>query len=287
MSDNDDLFEFDEFDDTDLELDLDDLFGDLASLVVDTDDPSLLEPPTAPAEEPVAASMADAGAPAPVQPVTPQPEPVAADPAPPVKPAAQPAAAQQPMQPVHPAMAAHPYAQPAPGQVAGIDPAALQSTGPAKRLNKVSMAVGAALVITCANLASMAIPHLAAGDDPLAAEPAIVERVEGAEGEGPADAGEQAMLARITELEALIHKYGSPGEQVTSARGDYTRVIDEASSMIARGDYVGARKRLYSVLATVDRMPARERDRNEALASYLLADTYKLEARAQTQEAGL
>ena len=307
MSDNDDLFEFEDFDDNDLELDLDDLFGDLATLAIDTEDPSLLDPFAAPAEveapaaaPAAAASHADVAAPTPTPPVSPQPqaEPVAAAPVQPVAaPVAQPTpvqpAAAPPVQPVAaaPVQPVAPQPEAVAGQLAGVDPATLQPQPKQRRLSKVGLAVGAAAVVTCANLAAMAIPHLTGGDDPTdptgPVGPGDVGQPHVAQVDDTPSAEELAMLARIAELEAKIQGMGSPTAGIHTSRGDHNRTIDEARSMVSRGDFVGARKRLYSLLAIVDRLPRAERDRNEALASYLLADTYKLEAQALAQEAGL
>lgn len=280
MSDHDDLFEFEDFDDSDLELDLDDLFGDLATLAIDTDAPDLGQAPAATPAEPAAEVPAE---PQPA-PAAPPVQPVAAPPVQHVTPAAQPVAAAQP--------AAVPAAGQVAGQVAGIDPATLQPR-PRMQVSKVGLAVGAAVVVTAANLAAMAIPHLGSAPDgptrpvvgPVDPGPTGPDPIEPRQPEPSAE--HAALLARIAQLEAEVQRQGSPTGGITPSRGDHLRVIDEARAMIARGDHVGARKRLYSLLAIVDRLPSHERDRNEALASYLLADTYKLEAQASVEEAGL
>ena len=287
MTDHDDLFEFEDFEDTDLDLDLDELFGDLETLAIDVSTAGL--PAPAPAE-PVAAApavepIAAAPVPAPAAPVAAE---VPAAPAPTAQPQPAPVAAAQPAAPLPGVQ--HVAHQPiAAEQIAGLaaDPGLLQPKPSARvRLTKTSLALGAAAVVTLANLAAMAIPHLASDDggqqrqDPNDQPTPVVSTHEATD-------AELALLDRVDQLERQLRGLDSPTAGITPSRGEYNWVIDEARSMIERGDIVGARKRLYSLLAIIDRLPTHERDLNEAAASYLLADTYKLEAQVSTQEAGL
>lgn len=266
MTEHDDLFEFDEFDDDEsLELDLDDLFSDLEILALDPDaaaPTAVAEPPAAPAAEPVAATPEPTPAP------TPAPEPAPA----PRAPAAAPAPAAEAPQPQ--------VAYAPPGAVPAGMPYVLAPQPPAGRVNKTTIAIGIAAIVTLANVAVIAAP-LFKNEAPQSSP--TIQPVT-AQAEVPTEANlDPALLARIDELEARLAAVNTPPEAIPSDHSERHRAFDEIDNNIAAGDFVAARQRLYSLLAIIDRFPTHERDRTEELASYMLADTYRLEAQRELE----
>lgn len=255
MTEEDDLFEFGNFENDDaLELDLEDLFGELELLVVDPSAPI----PTA--AEQAAATVAAAE---PVQPATTEVPPVAAAGpavAPPIAPAPQVA-----------------YAPPG-GMPQGA-PYVIAGPAPAGRLPKANIAIAVAAIVTLANVAVIAAPLFKAEPSNIAS--ASLEVNQQAD---PVEASiDTVMLDRINELEQRVMGINSPPEAIRSGSGQRHRAFDEIDNNLASGEYVVARQRLYSLLAIVDRFPSHERDRIEELASYTLADTFRLEAEREGQ----
>ena len=258
MKDQDDLFEFGDFDDESLELNLDDLFGDLDVLSFD---PNQLE---APATEPVE-SVPTSAAPAP-KPATPKPAPVASAP----QPAAQ--AAFVAPQPVA-------AAQLPPGQVY-YAPTPTKSS----RLQLATIAIAA--IVTLANFAVMALPK--AGNQnaqertsSVALQAPNETRNDDLASSNAPSAADLALIARIQQLESQLQTINTPTDATPSTPNQRHRAFDEIEAQIASGDFQAARGRLYSLLAVVDRFDAVRAREIEDQASYLLADTYRLEAEAQ------
>jgi len=246
MTEHDDLFEFGDFeDDEGLEFDLDELFGDLEVLALDPD-------AAAPEVQlPAAAPAAQAAAPAPA--------PHAA--------AAPAAAAPQPQ-----------VAYAPPGAVPAGMPYMLAPQAPTGRISKATIAIAIAGIVTLANVAVIAAPIFKS--DP---EPANAITAQAPTDSTPTEAAlDVGLLKRIDELEARLAGIDTPPEAIAADFSERHRAFDEIDNNIAAGDFVAARQHLYSLLAIVDRFPTHERDRIEELASYLLADTYRLEAEAET-----
>ena len=285
MSDEDDLFEFGDFEDVEsLELDLEELFGDLEALALDPSalaagTPNAPAPETATAEAPTEEAPAaqapvdEASAPAPVEPAAaqtqlpqpqPQPAPVAAQPA-----APQPAAPQ-------------PVAAPAPQPVVAqaVQPVYVQQPAqPASSTNRLQLAtIGFAAVVTLANFAFMALPK----KDAAPIQPSDTS-TEVASDDQPDtfDPADLALLTRIQELEDQLRGQNDLPDAIPTLPNQRHRAFDDIESQIAAGEYLAARSRLYSLLAVVDRFdPVRAREIEEQ-ASYLLADTYRLELEGQ------
>ncbi len=272
MTDKDDLFEFGDFeDDESLELDLNDLFGDLEVLALDPDAappevqlPSAAPAPEAPAPEPVAAA-APAAAPAPAATAA-------------AAPAAPPAAATTAAAAPDPAPAATPIPVPVPDPATAAQPGAvpyvLVPQATPGRFSKATIAISAAAIVTLANVAVIAAPMFTKGAE---TGPTVTQAPVKIEAPEP----DAALLARIDQLEAQLQNVNAPAEVIRSDAGERHRAFDEIDSNIEAGQYMAARERLYSLLAIVDRFPTHERDRVEDLASYLLADTYRLEAKRE------
>jgi len=245
MSEQDDLFEFGDFqDDETLDLNLDELFSDLELLALDPDGPV---PVAAPAAAPVAAAPAPAPAPTPAaaQPIAPQPA------------AAAPTAQQAAFAP--------------PGAVPAGMPDVLAPQPAPGRLSKTSLAIGIAAIVTLANVAVIAAPRFKS--EPAALVPTTTQVA------APTEAGlDPDLLKRIDELETQLRGINTPPEATRSDPSGRHRAFDEIDNNIAAGEYVVARQHIYSLLAIVDRFPTHERDRIEELASYMLADTFRLEA---------
>lgn len=243
MTEHDDLFKFGDFEDDDaLEIDLDELFGDLEVLALDPK-----AKPPAPVE--AAAPGAAPGLPAESHAPSAAPGPVAY-----AQPGAPPAG-----------MAYVLAAQPAVG-----------------RFNKAAVAITVAALVTLANVAVIASP--AFRSTPQAAPTETVSQVEP---EVSAPVVDPELVERISLLEAQLRGLNTPPEVIRSDVNERHRAFDEIDRNLAAGEYVAARQRLYSLLAIVDRFPNHERNRIEELASYLLSDTFRLEAQAQavdTQE---
>lgn len=252
MPDQDDLFEFGDFEDDSLELNLDDLFGDLEVLAIDTESVGVV-PVDAPAEPTVQPVQ-------PGKPAAPAPTPVAAEPQP--APAAAPAAAAQ-LPPVQPQVAAAPA------------PTAKSNTA---RLQLVTISIAA--IVTIANFAVMALPKASQPDPEQATTQVQAEPTE-PQSEGATDAVDAALLARITQLETQLNAQSGIPDAIPTLPNQRHRAFDEIESQIAAGEYVAARSRLYSLLAVVDRFDAVRANEIEQQASYMLADTYRLEAQAQ------
>jgi len=280
MSDEDDLFEFGDFEDVEsLELDLEELFGDLEALALDPSalaagTPNAPAPETATTEAPTEEAPAaqapvdEAPAPAPVEPAAaqtqlpqpqPQPAPVAAQPAAPqpvAAPAPQPVVAQA-VQPVY-------VQQPAP---------------PASSTNRLQLAtIGFAAVVTLANFAFMALPK----KDAAPIQPSDTS-TEVASDDQPDtfDPADLALLTRIQELEDQLRGQNDLPDAIPTLPNQRHRAFDDIESQIAAGEYLAARSRLYSLLAVVDRFDAVRAREIEEQASYLLADTYRLELEDQ------
>ena len=242
MTEHDDLFEFGDFEDDDaLEIDLDELFGDLEVLALDPK----AKPRTPEAvEAPVPSAAPDV-----------QAESHA------------PAAARGPVA----------YAQPAP-LPAGM-PYTLAPQPASGRINKAAVAIAFAALVTVANLAVIAspafrgthgtAPAMTSGQvEPVASRPET----------------DPELIERISLLEAQLRGLNTPPEVVRSDVNERHRAFDEIDRNLAAGEFVAARQRLYSLLAIVDRFPNHERNRIEELASYFLADTFRLEAQARDED---
>ena len=261
MSDEDDLFEFGDFEDDDsLELDLEELFGDLEVLALELDasapEPVAAEAPAVEAPESAAAPVAEAeAAPAPVeqaptaQAQLPQPTPVAA-PQPVAAPAIQPVYVQQPA--------------PAPSG--------------ANRLQLATISFAA--IVTLANFAFMALPQKGAATPPTDAPTEQVATTETAP-QGALDPADLALLTRIQELEDQLREQQGLPDAIPTLPNQRHRAFDDIEGQIAAGEYLAARSRLYSLLAVVDRFDAVRAREIEEQASYLLADTYRLELEDQ------
>ena len=265
MKEQDDLFEFGDFDDYEsLELNLDDLFGDLDVLSFD---PNQLDAPAA--SEPIV-SVPTATAPAPA-PAAPQPAPTAS--------AAQPSAPQPTYAAAQPVAAA----QLPPGQVYYAPAAPAPAATKSSRLQLVTITIAA--IVTVANFAVMALPK--AGNQPAAerTSTAPIKTTELPNQDVPNDSGpsaaDLALIARIQQLESQLQTINTPTDATPSTPNQRHRAFDEIEVQIASGDYQAARGRLYSLLAVVDRFDAVRAREIEDQASYLLADTYRLEAEAQ------
>jgi len=284
MSDEDDLFEFGDFEDDDsLELDLEELFGDLEALALDPATLGAPAPQSAAAEAPAEATPAPAEAPVAEAPApqaapdeTPATEALAAEaPAPAPAPTAQtqlPQPAPVAPQPV----AAQSVAAPA------LQPVYVQQPAPAPAgTNRLQLAtIGFAAIVTLANFAFMALPQKGAASTD---ENAPAEQVASAEttAQGDLDPADLALLTRIQELEDQLREGQGLPDAIPTLPNQRHRAFDDIEGQIAAGEYLAARSRLYSLLAVVDRFDAVRAREIEEQASYLLADTYRLELEDQ------
>jgi hypothetical protein len=55
--------------------------------------------------------------------------------------------------------------------------------------------------------------------------------------------------------------------------------LEAAERALRAGEYEGARRAVYGLLAVIDRIPQAEREDVEARATFLVAETYRLQAR--------
>ena len=80
-------------------------------------------------------------------------------------------------------------------------------------------------------------------------------------------------------LEAQVLRLGTPAKAVPSSytEGDHPAFAD-VNDYFKAGLYPAGRQRLYNLLAIVDNFQPLERDAIESKASYMLADSWRLEA---------
>jgi hypothetical protein len=257
MNDSDDLFEFGDLEDDDsLEIDLDDLFGDLESLAIDVDS---IEAGGKAA--PVQAQAATAPAPAAAAPIA--AAPVAAAPEP------QPVYQAQVVQPVAPPQPV--YAQPAPTAAPSPADNALSKL----HLTKTSAAIAFATIITLANVAvTMSKPASSPNQAPT--QVAVGQQQPNST---DFDYRESMLKAQVDSLEAQVQMLGSPAKPVPSSytKGDHPAFSD-VNDYFKAGLYPAGRQRLYNLLAIVDNFQPLERDAIESKASYMLADSWRMEA---------
>lgn len=74
-----------------------------------------------------------------------------------------------------------------------------------------------------------------------------------------------------------------PSALGTKSEGEES--LEKAELALTRGDFEGARQRLYALLAVVDRLPEKSRADIEARASYMLGETFRLQADATVDKA--
>jgi len=151
-----------------------------------------------------------------------------------------------------------------------------------KRFNKTSAAIAVAAIVTLANIAVIASPTFRSSQpDP---RPPVAQ-LEAPPLQVLAPTVDPALQARIEQLEAQLRERNTQ-PVVRSSSSDRHRAFDDIEANLAAGEYVAARQRIYSLLGIVDRYGAIERERLEELASYLLADSYRLEALGLADGAG-
>jgi hypothetical protein len=282
MTDSDDLFEFGDLDDDSLEIDLDELFGDLEMLSLDVEaieaaspvtEPKVPGPDSAPVKPLHTASPAQA-APAP------QVQPVAAAGAQTIPNQAAPAVQPIYQQPVYPGQAPQPIGQS--GQA--YMPPGAQAPTPLiigkYRVTKATAAVAFATIITLANVAvTMVAPkQVTPATQPAGTVATTLEVESGAP--GPEFEYERSNLqGQIDTLNAQLLNVGTPVKPIPASyrEGDHP-AFDDVADYIEMGLYPAARERLYGLLAIIDRFDTHQRDAIEAKASYLLADSWRLEA---------
>lgn len=279
MTNSDDLFEFGDLEDDDsLEIDLDDLFSDLESLAIDVDtteaggtvEPVKAEAAPEPVYQPAPAPSA-APAPAPV--ATPMAAPVAEP-----TPVAAPAPIAADPQPVYPNQVVQPlaapqraYVQPAPAAA----PSTADNTANKLRLTKTSVAIAFATIITLANVAvTMSKPT--PGPNPVITPVAVTQPQPVTEG---FEYRESMLKAQVDSLEAQVQQLSMPVKAVASSytEGDHPAFAD-VNDYFKAGLYPAGRQRLYNLLAIVDNFQPLERDAIESKASYMLADSWRMEA---------
>ncbi len=269
MTDTDDLFEFGDLDDTDsLEIDLDELFGDLEMLAIDLD---VIE--SAPAEQvlaeatpaPVNASAVAAPAAAP-----------AAVPAPVATQATAPQSSQenQVLQPVAPAAQPQAHFQQPPFANTGVTSKL--------RLTKTTAAIVFASIVTLANVAvTMGGPSR-----PTVQTPPVAGATQLVNVPTPFQYDNSAVQGEIEVLRAEVEMLRSQGSPTKPIPASYTKgghpAFDDVSKSLLEGNFVVARQTLYGLLAIVDRFDTYERDAIEATASYMLADSWRMEAEMPT-----
>ena len=99
--------------------------------------------------------------------------------------------------------------------------------------------------------------------------------------QGALDPADLALLTRIQELEDQLREQQGLPDAIPTLPNQRHRAFDDIEGQIAAGEYLAARSRLYSLLAVVDRFDAVRAREIEEQASYLLADTYRLELEDQ------
>jgi hypothetical protein len=298
MTETDDLFEFGDLDESDsLEIDLDELFGDLKMLSIDvaSTGPSELTPEVASPAKGVPAAPVDQAANAPhpaqqavaAQPeVQPQaPQPVAGQP-PTGQPVYQQAAYQQPVyqQPVYQGQVIQPVAPLHPDQAyaqQGLAPPGQRLFGK-YGLSKTHAGIGFAVIVTLANVAVTMNKTEPVYNDPTPNVEVVTNTGEKSPEEG--EFNRLALQAQIDSLQAQLLNVATPVKPITGsfAEGEHP-VFVQAASYIDEGLYPLARQRLYTLLAIVDNFQPNERDAIESKASYMLADSWRLEAEGLDQ----
>jgi hypothetical protein len=148
------------------------------------------------------------------------------------------------------------------------------AAGDEKRVARVPILAACLVVLTLANVALVGLTWksldttqdlIAAGNAPL-----VIERE-------PAP--------------ALTPTTGEPGPTVTSSPElpladpplEAYATLFEAETALGRGEFRRARRALFGLLAVIDRVPAEERADVEAKAGFLVAETYRLQARDSVQ----
>lgn len=149
---------------------------------------------------------------------------------------------------------------------------------PAASTSKTTIAIAVAALVTLANVAVIAAPMFSNDKQP-APQQNTTEVAQSAE-------SDSLLLQRISDLETQLQGINTTQEapRMIGNGDDRHRAFDAIDNNIELGQFVEARQRLYSLLAIIDRFPTHQRDRIEDLASYTLADTYRLEALRAEQE---
>jgi hypothetical protein len=144
--------------------------------------------------------------------------------------------------------------------------------GPRRRAALPPVVVPLLVVMAIANLALVGLTWKALRREAPPSAPAGHAADEGhghpSSPEGEAEGGEQ----HADEMPRLAHLAGT--------RDEAWAALDDAERTLDAGEFVAARRELYGLLTVLDRVELSERPDVEARAGFLIAESYRLQARS-------